>query len=103
MRYLTVMLTLCVLLACSDSAVMFKVEADEPIQTGELTLNGISAELQSDADGTQWGEWHGSDASGQIELTLTDGTIVRCPVGYVSHGLDVQHFVVSDRNCEQKL
>lgn len=87
--------------ACSVP-VTFAVDVDEDIRGGTLTLNGKTSELTQNLDGQYWGKWGGSDASGEIELIFLDGENVRCPVGYVTHGMiEPQKFIVSDRDCKQ--
>jgi len=78
---------------------MFSVDVDEEITGGALTLNGSSARLIRNADGSYWAKWDGSDASGQITLDYHDGSTVRCAVGYVTHGIKEQRYRVVDREC----
>jgi hypothetical protein len=99
MRVAPIMLPALFLMACSPP-VMFRVEVDEPIDGGTLTLNGNSAALIKNADGAYWAKWDGSDASGRIEIVYPDGTKAVCTVGYVTNGLlEIQNFVVTDRQC----
>ena len=82
--------------------VMFRVDVDEPIQVGTLTLNGRSAELMKNVDGAYWGKWNGSDAAGQIEIMFADRKSATCRIGYVSHGITkIQQFEVKKRVCNQ--
>ncbi len=87
--------------SCSPP-VMFSVDVDEEIAGGTLTLNGSSARLERNADGTYWAKWDGSDASGQITLEYPDGSTARCEVGYVTHGIKEQRYQVVDRECEDQ-
>jgi hypothetical protein len=97
-----ILLPAALLTSCSPP-VKFRVETDEPIQGGRLILNDRPVELMKSGDGTYWAEWDGSDASGRIEIHYVDGDVVKCPVGYVTHGmLDTQEFVVRRRSCEQQ-
>jgi uncharacterized protein YfaP (DUF2135 family) len=81
---------------------MFSVSVDEPVEGGQLVLNGRSADLMLNADGDYWAKWDGSDASGQIRVRYPDGGLATCQVGYVTPGmLEVQHYAVVDRNCQQ--
>ncbi len=91
------------LLAGCSSPVMFRVEVDEAISGGELTLNGNSARLMKNIDGAYWAKWNGSDADGDIVVHFVDGADVKCMVGYVTRGYGTQTFVVRQRKCEQAL
>ena len=82
--------------------VMFRVEVDEAIDHGTLTLNGRSVGLMKNVDGAYWAKWNGSDASGQIDIVFTDRAGASCAVGYVTHGIsDIQQFLVRRRRCMQ--
>ncbi|UOR14687.1 hypothetical protein [Qipengyuania aquimaris] len=101
MRRFLIVLGAAILSACSPP-VMFAVDVDEEIDGGTLVLNGESAALMQNMDGSYWARWDGSDASGFIELIYPDGKTARCEVGYVTQGmLDVQSFEVRERACAQ--
>jgi len=102
MRCLSFLAILVLGVAGCSPPVMFRVQADEPIESGRLILNGRSADLMRNVDGAYWAKWDGADASGQIELFFAGGRTVRCEIGYVTNGLiEVQEFVVESRRCRQ--
>jgi hypothetical protein len=80
---------------------MFRVDVDEKVDGGTLTLNGTSAHLMKNVDGSYWAKWDRSDADGEIQIMFPDGGTTTCRIGYVTHGLTVQEFVVRSRRCEQ--
>jgi hypothetical protein len=81
---------------------MFRVDVDEPIEHGKLTLNGNSADLMKNLDGAYWAKWSGSDARGTIEIVFPDGGATTCRVGYITNGMGVQDFSIRNRRCEQE-
>ena len=88
------------LLAGCSWPVMFRVEVDEPITGGKLTLNGKSAALMKNVDGAYWAKWNGSDAAGEVEVRYPDGSTATCQIGYVTHGMGIQTIQVRRRHCE---
>lgn len=93
-------LPIILLCACSPP-VMFRVDVDERLDGGTLTLNGNSAPLLKNVDGAYWAKWNGADADGEIRIVFTDGASTICRVGYVTQGMGVQKFAVKNRQCEQ--
>jgi hypothetical protein len=88
------------MLAGCSPPVMFRVEVDEPISGGELTLNGNSVKLMKNIDGAYWAKWAGADAGGEIIVHYADGMSARCEIGYVTHGMtDIQDFRILRRAC----
>ena len=83
----------------SSPPVTFKIEIDEPIAAGTLTLNGQSARLIKDVDGTYRAEWDGGDADGRIDLIYPDGGRSSCHIGYLTHSMGPQSVLVRKRVC----
>ena len=90
-----------ILLSSCSSPVMFRVDVDEKIEGGTLTLNGKSADLMKNVDGDYWAKWNGSDADGEIKIVFPDGKTTTCRIGYVTPGVGIQEFAVRHRQCEQ--
>ena len=78
---------------------MFRVEVDEPIAAGSLSLNGNSARLMKNVDGAYWAKWNGSDASGRIDIVYPDGGKAFCRIGYVTQGMGTQTLSIRNRVC----
>ncbi len=95
--------TAATLLSSCSPPVMFRVDSDEAIINGTLTLNGQAAALTKNLDGAWWGKWNGSDADGTIRIVYSDGAATMCRIGYVTHGMtDVQRFTIRRRQCTQE-
>ena len=102
MKYRMLLGSMLLIAASCSMPVMFKVNVNERIVGGRLTLNGRSDRLMRSLDGAYWAKWNGSDASGSIEILYPDGEKVTCNVGYVANGIfDIQEFAVTDRVCQQ--
>ena len=90
-----------ILLSACSPPVMFRVDVDEQVKGGTLTLNGNSADLMKNLDGNYWAKWNGSDADGDIRIVFPDGQTTTCHVGYVTQGMGIQEFEIRHRQCEQ--
>ena len=101
MRYRTLLVSAMLIVSSCSMPVMFRVDVDEQIVGGTLILNGHSAHLMKNVDGAYWGKWNGSDASGRIEISYSDGGKATCTVGYVTPGMsEIQSFSVTHRVCQ---
>lgn len=96
-------LALVMLLVACSRPVMFRVESDEVINDGILTLNGHSARLMKNVDGAYWAKWNGADADGRITVSFPDGGHASCRVGYITNGMGTQQFAIANRQCVQVL
>ena len=95
--------TLAFVAGCSRP-VMFRVQVDEAVLGGKLTLNGNSARLIKNVDGAYWAKWDGNYASGEILVEYPDGATVKCQIDHVTHDMtEIQDFRILQRRCGRSM
>lgn len=96
----TVPLLVAVLAGCTEVENTFEVEAvDGQPQAAVLSACGSETALRQEPRKFTGSRSIGCEGSGHIRLRYSDGTRVKCSIGYVTHGAE-QHWRFQARNGE---
>ena len=89
------------LTGCALDRATIKVDADEPVESARLVLNGEEIEVKRESSKSFVSTWSGGEASGELAVIMKYGTEVVCSVGYIEGSAFYrEEFAISNRRCE---
>lgn len=87
--------------SCAFDHATITVEADEPIRSASLTLNGEKVAMERNTGNSFSAKWRGGEASGELVVSFNDGTQSSCRVGYLEgSSFYREEFRIVGRACD---